>query len=284
MQIYALLGATASGKTSHSIVLAKEYNAYILSLDSLSIYRDIDIVSAKPTLKERAGIEHFGIDIISPCDDFNVRLFFDEYQKAYDKAYKNGKNLLIVGGTGFYLKSMITGISVKPRITQDTTKQVEHILEDISKAYKTIKQKDEIYANKISQNDKYRIEKWYEIYLQTNKTVSEYFQINKPIPLIKEKIKIYNIDIARDILKQRITQRTHMMIDMGLIDEIKLLEQKYTRNPKCFGAIGIKETLSYIDGEIDKDELIRQIISNTNKLAKRQRTFNKTQFQNTINI
>ncbi|CAA6802182.1 MAG: tRNA dimethylallyltransferase (EC [uncultured Campylobacterales bacterium] len=284
MDIFALIGTTASGKTSYSIELANKHDAYILSLDSLSIYKEIDIVSAKPTLLERKNIKHFGIDIILPSQDFNVNMFFDEYKRAYEEALKNNKNLLIVGGTGFYLKSMIEGISPKPTISSSTKIEVAKNLENLENAYKTILDTDKNYALKISSNDKYRIEKWFEIYKESGVSVTEYFKNNPKIPIIKENIIIYNIDIPRDILKEKIKKRTKQMLKNGLLDEIKYLENKYTRAPKCFRSIGIKECFEYFDGLYSIEKLEEKIVTNTNKLAKRQRTFNKTQFQSVREI
>jgi len=113
----ALIGPTASGKTALSIKIAQQMNAYILSLDSLSIYKEIDIVSAKPTLEERAGIEHFGMDYLYPDESFDVTTFIKLYHEVHAKCLEDEKNLVIVGGTSFYLKMLIEGISELPSIS-----------------------------------------------------------------------------------------------------------------------------------------------------------------------
>ncbi len=277
MNKIAILGPTASGKTSLSIKLAKEFNANILSLDSLSIYKEIDIASAKPTLQEREGIRHFGIDEILPDINFNVSLFFEIYKKAEKHSTDNNKNLIIVGGTGFYLKSLISGLSPKPTISQDTKQKVTTILQNLKDAYKMIQNNDKIYAQKISSNDSYRIEKWLEIYIQSGVSVTEYFKKEKQEAIAKN-IEIYEIETPKELLKQRIDTRTKEMLKNGLIDEVIYLEKHYTRAPNSMKSIGIKETLEFLDGFISKDELIKKISQNTARLAKRQRTFNSTQF------
>ncbi len=277
MRTVAILGPTASGKTSLSIKLAKKFNANILSLDSLSIYKEIDIASAKPTSNEREGIRHFGIDEIYPDVNFNVSIFFDIYNKAKKYSEKDGKDLIIVGGTGFYLKSLLTGLSQKPNITQETKQKVAIALRDINDAFKFIQKKDQTYAQKISNSDSYRIEKWFEIYLQSGLGASEYFKLYKQEPLIKN-MEIFEIEMQKDILKQRINLRTEEMIRNGLIDEVVYLEKTYTRAPNSMRSIGIKETLRFLDGFIGLDGLKEEISLNTAKLAKRQRTFNSTQF------
>ena len=277
MKTIAILGPTASGKTSLSIRLAKEINANILSLDSLSIYKEIDIASAKPSILERDGVKHFGIDEILPNENFNVSIFLDFYNRAKDITIKENKNLIIVGGTGFYLKALISGLSQKPTISKEVKKEVVSKLKNINKAYKILKENDEAYAQKISHNDSYRIEKWFEIFLQTGKTASEYFTQNQKKPILKN-LTIYEIDTPKDILRERISLRTKEMLKKGLIDEVVYLEKKYTREPNSMRSIGIKETLEFLDGFINKNELEEKIINSTAQLAKRQRTFNSTQF------
>ena len=277
MKEIAILGATASGKTALAIKLAKEFDANILSLDSLSIYKEIDIASAKPTLQERDGVKHFGINEIYPDTNFNVSIFFDIYKKAKEKSIKEHKNLIIVGGTGFYLKSLLTGLSQKPAISKETKRRVKIAINDMENAFKILQKNDETYAKKISPNDSYRVEKWFEIYLQSGLGASQYFKLHKQKPLI-ENIEIFEIDTPKELLKKRIDLRTREMLKNGLIDEVVYLEKNYTRAPNSMKSIGIKETLEFLDGFLDRDELRDKISQNTAKLAKRQRTFNSTQF------
>jgi len=271
----AILGPTASGKTSLSINLAKKLNANILSLDSLSIYKEIDIASAKPTKQERAGIPHFGIDALEVNDDFNVTIFFELYKEAKKQSLEDRKNLIIVGGTGFYLKSMIDGVSYKPEISKQTKVKVKN---NLSIGYELICEFDEVYANSISKNDSYRIEKWLEIYFQTGIIPSQFFKQNQREPIIKN-LELFEITIDKEVLRDRIKLRTQMMLDDGLIDEVFYLEKKYTRAPNPMKAIGIIETLSFLDGDLSKSELKEKIITNTSRLAKRQKTFNSSQFE-----
>jgi len=283
MKEIAILGATASGKTSLSIEIAKDIDANILSLDSLSIYKEVDIVSAKPTLKERNGIKHFGIDEIYLDEPFSVVTFFELYKTAKEISQKEGKNLIIVGGTSFYLKSMIEGLSKKLVVTQENKIKIKKQLLDLNSAYEEIKMKDVQYSSKISAKDSYRIEKWYEIYYESNMVASEYFDKKEKQPLIKN-IEIFDILSDRELLRKNIKKRTKLMLENGLIEEVFYLEKRYTRKPMAMAAIGIKETLLYLDGKIDKDELFELISIHTAQLAKRQETFNKSQFPNRIKL
>ena len=278
----ALIGPTASGKTSLSIKIAQQMNAYILSLDSLSIYKEIDIVSAKPTLEERAGIVHFGMDYLYPDESFDVTTFIKLYHEVHAQCLKDGKNLVIVGGTSFYLKMLIEGISELPTISMVTKEKTNSYLQDLQSTYNWLYSEDKAYMSNIEPNDPYRIEKALHIYLETGLTPTQYFKQFPPKPTVTEPLPIYQIEIDRETLRKRIALRTNLMINDGLIDEICMLEKKYTRAPNCMKSIGIKETLAYLDGIYDKKMLIEKITTNTARLAKRQTTFNNSQFNNVI--
>ncbi len=270
MKEIAIIGSTASGKTALSLEIANKTNSIILSLDSLCVYKEIEIASAKPTLKERGNIIHFGIDEVYPNEEFDVIKFIELYKKAKDYAIKNDKNLIIVGGTGFYLKALIDGLSkgIETKIKLDIPQQ---------DAYDLLYEIDKEYMQKIEKNDRYRIEKAYSIYKQTGLSPTPYFEKNPKIALAKD-LKIFEILWDKEELKNRISQRTKIMINSELIDEVIFLEKKYTRSPNCMASIGILETLEYLDGKLTKQELEEKISANTAKLAKRQNTFNKGQF------
>lgn len=280
-QELAIIAPTASGKTALSIKIAHKIDAVILSLDSLSVYKEIDIASAKPTLKERDGIKHFGIDCIYPNEKFDVVEFIDEYKKAKKYAIDNNKNLIIVGGTGFYLKSMIEGLSVAPILETSIKDTVKEQMQYSHKVYELLYKIDPLFMNNISKNDSYRIEKALEIYLSTNLSPSEYFSKNKPKPIVND-LSIFEIQTDTDILRDRIALRTKQMVKNGIIDEVINLENNYTRKPNAMSSIGIVETLDYLDGKLNKKELEEQIFIHTAQLAKRQRTFNRSQFKSVI--
>ena len=277
MKEIAIIGSTASGKTALSLEIANQTNSIILSLDSLCVYKEIEITSAKPSCKERGDIIHFGIDEVYPNEEFDVIKFIELYKKAKDYAISNDKNLIIVGGTGFYLKALIDGLS---QGVDSKTKLDISALE----AYELLYSIDKKYMQKIEKNDRYRIEKAYSIYKQTGLSPTSYFEKNPKIAVAKD-LKIFEILWEKEELKNRISQRTKIMVNSGLIDEVIFLEKKYSREQNCMASIGIIETLEYLDGKLTKQELEEKISLNTAKLAKRQNTFNKGQFPNkTSNI
>ena len=246
-------------------------------MDSLSIYKEIDIASAKPSQQDLSSVHHFGIDITQVDSHFNVADFFDIYIDAAKQAKVDGKNLVIVGGSGFYLKMLLDGLSPSVDISAKSVQKSHLKMTDLSDAYRLIKEHDPTYARKISSNDVYRIEKWLSLFYEVGMNTTEYFTIHKPEKII-EHIDIYEIDVSREVLAQRIAIRTKKMLNMGLIDEVCMLEKKYTRVPNPMKSIGIKEVCDFLDGKYTIRAMQEAIEANTRKLAKRQQIFNKSQF------
>ncbi len=277
MNQLSIIGPTASGKSDLAIKIALKIDAYILSIDSLSIYQEIDIVSAKPSVDELSKVKHFGINVLKPDEYFSVDIFISLYKDLVKKCKKDKKNLIIVGGTSFYLKSLMQGLSTLPIMTQEIKESVDKQLQNLPAAYNLLCQKDALYMKNIDKNDSYRIEKALLIYEASGVTPTEWFKANPPKPIIED-LTIYNIEVSRETIRERIKKRTAMMLEMGLIDEVCILEKKYSRLPHSMSSIGIVEVLDFLDGKITKDEMCELVSIHTAQLAKRQQTFNKTQF------
>ena len=190
----AIVGSTASGKSALAFYLACKYKLDIFSIDSLSVYKYIDIASAKPSKAELSHIKHYGIDVLNPDEKCNAKVFFDLLNSL------SQKRLIIVGGSSFYLKSMLDGLSKIPQSNKEISKYVESLLIDKHKAYKKKKKIDESYTSKIHQNDVYRIAKGLEIYFLTGKSPSVFFMENKNIVLDRDKIlnSVWNYDYFGD--------------------------------------------------------------------------------------
>ncbi|ECW7656381.1 tRNA (adenosine(37)-N6)-dimethylallyltransferase MiaA [Campylobacter coli] len=265
----ALIGTTASGKTYVANALAKEFNAVVLSLDSLCVYKEINIANAKPSKDELMNLNYFGVNLLSVDEHFNVELFIREYQKAKEFAIMNDLPLIIVGGTGFYLKTMIDGLSQK---IQDTTSNLSN-----DEIYTLLLKIDPAY--KIEKNDTYRLGKWLSIYESTNEIPSDFLKRTQKDGVLKD-IEIYELVWDREILRKRIEARTKEMIDNGLIEEARMLFSNFDNNLKALNSIGLKECKEYLENKISLKELENLITIHTSQLAKRQRTFNK-KFQST---
>ena len=281
MKQIAIIGPTASGKSDLALELAQKHDAYILSIDSLSIYKEIDIASAKPSYEELSLIRHFGINEIYPNENFSVDIFIDIYKDALLKAEQDSKNLIIVGGSTFYLKSLLQGLSEIPKIEQNVKDEVAKMLLHVKDSYELLYGLDKEYMKNIDSNDAYRIEKMLLIYKASGLTPTEWFLKHPPKPII-ENLEIYNIDVERELLRERIEKRTKKMLSMGIIDEVTKLEHRYTREPNSMKSIGILEVLEYLDGLVSKEKMLENISTHTAQLAKRQQTFNRTQFKDII--
>lgn len=280
MKIIALIGATCSGKSALALNLAAKINAFIFSIDSLSIYKEINIASAKPSQNELDSIKHYAINTLSPSEHVNVGIFIKLLESALQDCQKEKKNLVIVGGSSFYLKSILQGLSKD--ISIESNLESHKILNaPLLQKYEFLMQIDSKYANSISSNDTYRINKALKIFLSTNLSPTQFFTQNPRTSLIESlglNIKIFNLIMPREELIKKINLRTHAMIENGIIDEAKYILQKYGQNIQPFKSIGLKECLLYLQGELSLSQLESSIAIHTRQLAKRQVTFNKTQF------
>jgi len=264
----AIIGPTASGKSDLAIKIALKIDAYILSIDSLSIYKEIDIVSAKPSKEELDAVKHFGIDVLYPDEYFSVDIFISLYREVLQRCKEDSKNLVIVGGTSFYLKTLVSGLSKLPDISDETMKIVKEKLKNLEVTHSFLSDLDPKYMQQIKSSDSYRIEKALIIYEASHIIPTKWFEQNPPEPVI-ENLSIFNIDVDRKILRERINKRSQKMISLGLLDEVCYLEQKYSRLPNSMGAIGIVEVLEYLDLKVDKEQMLENISTHTAQLAKR---------------
>ncbi len=280
MKTLVILGGSGSGKTALSLEIAREKQCAILSLDSLSVYEEINLISAKPTIQERAGITHFGIDILNPTQLHNVQVFIQEYQRAREFCLTHKQNLLIVGGSSFYLKMLLEGLSNFFVEEGKRFKILEKIsaLGGVEQQYRFLGMIDKEWAIRLKPTDSYRIQRALEIYFATSMIPSLYFKENPPLPIIKD-CEIYEIVWEREFLRQRIRQRTKQMLENGVIEEVCGLVEKYGKAYHWAKSIGIKEIIEFLERRIPKEALEELITTHTAQLAKRQRTFNKTQFK-----
>lgn len=281
MKTIAIIGPTASGKSDLALRIAQHRGAVILSLDSLSLYREIDIASAKPSPKELETVPHYGVDVLNPDQPFNVKTFIALYHEAREAAEAAEASLIIVGGTSFYLKVLIDGMSEIPEISQAVQERSETMLRDQAGAHALLSHVDPKTMQKIDPNDRYRTEKMLHLYLQTDTPPSAWFAAHPPRPILTS-CDLYEIDMPREMVRQRIALRTKKMIKAGLVDEIRGLDARYGRSPQAMKAIGVVEVLQYLDGEITLEAMQELITTHTGQLAKRQQTFNRGQFADKV--
>ena len=277
-KVIVIVGPTASGKTSLSIELAKKINGEIVSCDSMQIYKDMDIGSAKPSKEEMQGIKHYMIDEVIPTQRFSVAEYKKKAELAIEEILKNGKVPIVVGGTGLYANSLIYGIEYSNiEFDEKYRKKLMEIAqseEGLKSLYEEAKRIDKKAMEKISPNDQKRILRILEIYNATGKTKTEQEEISRKNE-VKYDYNVFAINIERTILYERINKRVDMMIEQGLIEEVRKLIEKYPEFPTAMQAIGYKEIVQYFDGKITKEEAIEKIKQETSRYAKRQITWFK---------
>ncbi len=276
-KVIVICGPTASGKTKLSIELAKKINGEIVSCDSMQIYKDMNIGTAKPTFEEMQGIKHYLIDFISPDKRYSVAEYKIDAEKAIEEILNKGKIPIVVGGTGLYIDTIIYGIEY-PKIEFDDKyrKELEkrEKKEGLIKLYEEAKQIDEEAIKKISINDKKRILRILEIYHATGKNKTEQEIISREKGP-KFDYKVFAINMDREKLYERINKRVDIMIDNGLIDEVKKLLNKYKEFPTAMQGLGYKEVKEYLENKISKEEMIEKIKQESRRYAKRQITWFK---------
>ena len=273
-KIVVIVGPTASGKTKLSIELAKRIDGEVVSCDSMQIYKEMDIGSAKPTIEEMQGIKHHLIDYISPEERYSVARYKQDAKKAIKEILEKGKVPIIVGGTGLYVNSLIyeieyNKIEFDAEYREKLEEKAKKGLEDL---YEEAKKIDPKAMEIISPNDKKRIIRVLEIYHATKKTKTE-LEIESRKNEVQYDYRVFAIDIRRDILYDRINKRVDKMIEQGLIQEVENLKQKYSEFPTAMQGLGYKEVVQYFENELTKEEMIEKIKQETRRYAKRQLTW-----------
>lgn len=274
-KVVVICGPTASGKTALSIQLAKKINGEIVSADSMQIYKDMDIGTAKPTLEEMDGVKHYLIDNVSPTVRYSVANYKKDALDAINEIIKKGKTPIIVGGTGLYVDSLVNGIEYDDlEIDLQYREELEKIANDrvLDELYKKAVEIDSQAMEKISSNDKKRIFRVLEIYHSTGKTKTEQEIESRKKENPYEYI-VFGINMDREKLYERINKRVDIMIEKGLVDEVKVLINKYSELPTAIQGLGYKEVVSYLNNEITYEEMIDKIKQETRRYAKRQLTW-----------
>ena len=273
--IIVVAGPTGVGKTKLSVELAKHYNGIVVNADSMQVYKELNIGTAKVTEEEKEGIPHYLFDIVKPTDMYTVY----DYQKDLRNILDNNKdkNIIIVGGTGLYIKAGLYNYEFEEETTNNTYD--EYTNEELLELVKKIDPNTDIHVN----NRKRLIRR-------LNKKGEE-----KPVDKLLYDAKFIGLTTDRDTLYERINKRVDIMVDNGLLDEVKSLYDKNIRSKAIMTGIGYKELYEYFDGNISLEEALDLIKQRSRKYAKRQYTWFNNQmdikwfdvdfsnFNNTIN-
>ena len=274
-KVIVICGPTASGKTALSIELAKKINGEIVSCDSMQIYEDMNIGTAKPTLEEMQGIKHYLIGYVSPEKRYSVADYKKDAKKAIKEIIEKGKNPIVVGGTGLYIDSLIYEIEYQDiKLDEEYRKKLEEEVQEkgLETLYEKAKQIDAKAIEKISPTDKKRILRVLEIYHATGKTKTEQ-EIESRKKEVEYDYKVFALNWDREKLYERINKRVDIMFEQGLIQEVKNILNKYSKFPTAMQGLGYKEVVDYLNGIYTKEEMIEKIKMETRRYAKRQLTW-----------
>lgn len=275
-RVVVVVGPTASGKTSLAIELAKRLNGEIISADSMQIYKDMSIGTAKPTIEEMQGIPHYLLDFVEPNEDFNVAKYKEMAEEKIEEILSKGKLPIIVGGTGLYIDTLLKGIefSEVPR-DEDYCKELEKKVEQegVNWLENELRKIDPDSANKIEKNNIRRMIRALEIYKVTGKTKTQLDLESIKGP--KYEYYVFGILWNREELYQRINYRVDVMLESGLIKEVEKIMQTKGFSKTALQGLGYKEVVNYLDGKITYEEMVEKIKMETRRYAKRQMTWFK---------
>lgn len=274
-KVIVIVGPTASGKTALSIELAKRIDGQIISADSMQIYKYMDIGTAKPTKEEKQGIKHYLMDFLEPNVRFSVAKYKELAEEAIEEILKNNKTPIIVGGTGLYINSLVDGIkfsNIKTDLEYREFLKQRAEKEGLEVLYNEVKQIDPIAAEKISVNDFKRISRVLEIYKATGKNITYQNEMSRAEE-VKYDYIMFGISLDRQYLYDRINKRVDIMVENGLVQEVEEILSMYDEFPTAMQALGYKEVIPYLNGEVSKQDMIDKIKMESRRYAKRQLTW-----------
>jgi tRNA dimethylallyltransferase len=270
-----LTGATAAGKTAVGISLAHKLKAEIVSLDSMAIYRGMDIGTAKPTREQRAAVPHHLIDIVEPAEEFSVAQYIDAAEIAVQSIRARGRQAIFVGGTPLYLKSLLRGMFAGPPANWQLRNEIidEARQVGIETLHERLSQVDPVAAAHIHPHDTRRVIRALEVYRATGEPIShQQLQFDEARPAAE--CRVFVLRRSREELHARIEQRVESMIAAGLVQEVEHLQASgRPLGRTARQAVGYREALEFLAGQYGRDTMIERIKVRTRRFAKRQGTW-----------
>ena len=276
-KILCVVGPTACGKTKMGVLLARRYDGEVVSVDSMQIYRGMTIGTAAPTPEETEGIPHHMVAVADPAEKWSVARFTEAADACIQDILRRGKLPILVGGTGLYLDAIISGLTFAPGEAGGAVrKELEAQLarDGIAPLWEALQQVDPESAARLHIADEKRILRALEVYRETGCTISEHNRRTSALPRRYDPIYIGLAFRDRSDMRDLIDRRVDAMMDAGLLGEVQaLLEQGVPRTSTAFQAIGYKELLAAVDGQVPLEEAVAEIKLRSRQYAKRQLTW-----------
>lgn len=280
IDVLAIVGPTASGKTALSIELAKRYNGEIINGDSTQVYKGFDIGTAKITTEEMDGIVHHLFDILAPTEDFSVAEYQSVVRSCIKDIQSRGKMPIIVGGTGLYVQAVLYDFRFTEQATDPIVRERlerELIADGPEKLYEKLVKLDPVGAKTIHPNNHRRVIRALEIIELTGETKTAQEQEKGHEPLFNH--LIIGLEMDREILYERINHRTEIMIEQGFLAEVEQLLKEGFKDTPAMRAIGYRELQQYIEGKMTYENAVEAIKKGTRNYAKRQMTYFKNKLE-----
>ena len=275
LKCWFLTGATASGKTKVSLELARILDAEIISLDSMAIYRGMDIGTAKPDSTQQSAVPHHLIDIVDPPESFSVSEYRDSALSKIREIHESGKQVLFVGGTALYLKALLRGLFEGPPADWDFRKEIEQEIENSGAEFlhQRLAMIDPVSAHKLHENDHRRIIRALEVYKQTGKPIS-HWQMQFDEGRKADQCRVFTIRHDRPVLHKRIEARVEAMFSEGLVDEVRGLLERWSDIGKTASqAVGYREVIDFLSDKMSMEETVERVRVRTRKFARHQETW-----------
>jgi tRNA dimethylallyltransferase len=273
--LVVVCGPTASGKTSSAMRLAEEFPCEIVSADSRQVYRGMDIGTAKPSSDELSRVPHHLIDVVRPDQPFNVNQFADLAQQAVADIHQRQKLPLVVGGTGFYLQALVSGLLDVPGPDEALRERLrlEEEQQGPGSLFKRLQQLDPVMAERLQPRDQVRIIRALEVLAATGQSLAV-LQQKHSFPANRFRVLWLGMAVEREKLYRIIEDRVDLMFANGLIDEVRgIMKQGYSPTLKAFKTIGYQEVIRLLKNELNLDETVAAVKLNSRHYAKRQMTW-----------
>ena len=267
MKVIAIVGPTAVGKTALSLEIAEKFSAEIINADAMQIYKGMDIGTAKLPLSQRRGIFHHQIDVLDPSEEANVSQYQKQSREIINDLLSKNVQPLLVGGSGLYVNSVLEDLEF-PGTNLEVRAKYEEILDEkgVEALFQMLKEIDPKAAENILPNNARKIVRALEVNEITGKAFNA--KLPEPSPIFSD-VRIA-LDMPRDLLDKRISDRVHQMFEEGFVDEVKSIEKNLRLGKTALRALGYSQVLSLLAGEISEDEAITLTINATKKFARRQ--------------